>query len=232
MLKALPPQSDLRSMRRKLTATAHDEATAVRFAWWVAFFATLTLVAVLGLARSAQALTVPAGTPGIVAAPAPPSDDEEFEDEAEASEDEGFEFEECEADEEECGEEEGRPEAPPECLLSTAEVTVFATANKDRVRLQVRYTTSTPTAVAVAYGLHGGKGSLYLGDETKHFSSRGVLHLARSLTEAQMAKVLAAKGFTVRLRVPAAPGYCQAFFDHQLDVRRATPTGLSWQQSE
>ena len=41
-----------------------------------------------------------------------------------------------------------------------------------------------------------------------------------------MAKALAAKGFTVRLRVPAAPGYCHAFFDRQLDVRRATPTGL------
>jgi hypothetical protein len=219
-------------MRRKLSATAHDEATAVRFAWWVAFFATLTLVAALGIARSAQALTVPAaGAPGIVAAPAPPSD-EEFEDEAEASEDEGFEFEECEADEEECEEDEGRPEAPRECLLSTAEATVFASANKDRVRLQVRYTTSTPTAVAVAYGLHGGKGSLYLGDEKTHFSSRGVLHLTKSLTEAQMAKVMAAKGFTVRLRVPAAPGYCEAFFDHQLDIRRATPTGLSWQQSE
>ena len=38
-----------------------------------------------------------------------------------------------------------------------------------------------------------------------------------------MAKVMAAKGFTVRLRVPAAPGYCKPFFDHQLDVRRADP---------
>ena len=59
-----------------------------------------------------------------------------------------------------------------------------------------------------------------------------MLHLTRSLTESQMAKVMAAKGFTVRLRVPDAPGYCQAFFDHQLDIRRATPSGLSWQQSE
>ena len=51
-----------------------EEAAAIRFAWWAAFFATLTLVAVLGIAKSAQALTVPpAGTPGIVAAPAPPA---------------------------------------------------------------------------------------------------------------------------------------------------------------
>ncbi len=80
-------------MRRRATA-ASDEATAIRFAWWTAFFATLTLIAVLGIAKSAQALTVPfAGPPGIVAAPAPPPD-EESEDEAEAREDEDFEGEE------------------------------------------------------------------------------------------------------------------------------------------
>ena len=59
-----------------------------------------------------------------------------------------------------------------------------------------------------------------------------MLRLTEDLTEAQMAKVMAAKGFTVRLRVPAAPGYCQAFFDHQLNVRRATPSGLAWRASE
>jgi hypothetical protein len=205
---------------------------AARFAWWAAFCATLTLIAILGIAKSAQALTVPpTGPPGIVAAPAPPAD-EESEDEAEASEDEGFEAEECEADEEECEEDEAGPNAPQECLLSSAEATVFATANKDKVRLQLRYTTSAPTAVAVDYGLHGAKGSLYLGGEKKQLAKQGVLRLTKDLTEAQMTKVMAAKGFTVRLRVPAAPGYCKAFFDRQLNSRRATPSGLAWQQSE
>lgn len=216
-------------MRRRPPTIAPEDA-AIRFAWWVAFCATLTLVAVLGLAKSAQALTVPpSGVPGVVAAPAPPAGEED-EEEAEASEDEGFEFEECEEDEE-CEEEEGL-EAPQECLLSSAEATVTASANKDRVRLQVRYTTTSPTSVAIAYGLHGAKGSLYLGDEKKQFARQGVLRLTEQLTETQMTKVMAAKGFTVRLRVPAAPGYCKAFFDHQLDVKRATPTGLAWQQSE
>jgi hypothetical protein len=205
------------------------EDAAIRFAWWAAFFATLTLVAVLGIAKSAQALALPPmGTPGVVAAPAPPSD-EEFEDEAEASEEEGFEFEECE-EEVEC-EEDTDLDAPQECLLSNAEATVFATANKDKIRLQVRYTTTSPTVVAIAYGLHGAKGSLYLGDEKKQFARKGVLRLTRNLTELQMAKVMAAKGFTVRLRVAAAPGYCKAFFDHQLDIKRATPSGLAWEQS-
>ena len=40
---------------------------------------------------------------------------------------------------------------------TSAQTTATAAANKDKVRLQVRYTTSSPTTVTVAYGLHGGK---------------------------------------------------------------------------
>jgi len=213
-------------------ATTSDEANAIRFAWWAAFFATLALIAILGIAKSAQALTLPPAGPGTVAAPAPPANDESEAEEAEASEREDFEDEECE-EAEECEEElDDATEAPVECLLSSAEATVTVTASKDVVRLQIRYETSSPTAVAVEYGLHGSKGSLYLGGEKKQFARHGVLRLTRTLTETQMAKVMAAKGFTVRLRVPAAPGYCKSFFDHQLGSRRATPTGLAWQQTE
>jgi hypothetical protein len=218
-------------MRRRSTAVASNEAAAIRFAWWAAFFATLTLIAVLGIVKSAQALTVPpTAVPGVAAAPALALDEE---DEAEASEDEGFEDEDCGVEEgEECEDESGGPEAPGECLLTRAQATVAVAANHDRVRLQVRYATSTPTAASVDYGLHGSKGSLYLGGERKHLAKQGVLRLAKTLTETQMAKAMAAKGFTVRLRVPAAPGYCKAFFDYQLDVRRATPSGLSWGPAE
>jgi hypothetical protein len=220
-------------MRRKSSALATDDDAAVRFAWWAAFFATLTLIAVLGIARSAQALTVPpTGAPGIVAAPAPPAD-EEAEEEAEASEGEGFEDENCGVEEgEECEDESGGPEAPQECLLTSAQATVAVAANHHSVRLQVRYATSAPTVASVDYGLHGSKGSLYLGGEKRHLAKQGVLRLSRTLTETQTAKVTAAKGFTVRLRVPAAPGYCRAFFDYQLDVRRATPSGVSWRPAE
>jgi len=220
-------------MRRRATAVATDEAAAVRFAWWAAFFATLTLIAVLGIAKSAQALTVPAaGGPGIIAAPAPPAD-EEAEEEAEASEGEGFEDENCGVEEgEECEDEGGGPEAPQECLLTSVEATVAVATNHHRVRLQIRYATATPTAASVDYGLHGSKGSLFLGGEKKHLAKQGVLRLSKTLTETQMGKVMAAKGFTVRLRVPAAPDYCRAFFDYQLDVRRATPSGLSWRPAE
>lgn len=194
----------------------------------------LAPLALLAFSASAQALSLPpvngvGPTTALVAV----ADEEEEEGEAEASEDEELEAEECvENEDEECEEEEDGLAAPQECLLSSADATIFAAANRDRVRLQIRYTSTAPTSVALAYGLRGSKGSLYLGGEKKHFARRGVLRLDRSLTEAQMARVMAAKSFTVRLRVLDAPRYCQSFFERQLDVRRATPSGLSWQQSE
>ena len=221
-------------MRRKLsTATGHD-ASATRIAWWASFCATLALIAILGLARSVQAMPVSPGEAVAAAAERVPSPDEEAENEAETSEEDefGVEGEECEEDEEdeECGEEEDRSAAPRECLLRTATATVSTI--HDGVRLLIRYTTSSPTSVAVEYGLHGAKGSLFLGNDHKRFAANGTLRLTKRLSDAQMAKVTAAKNFTVRLHVAAAPGYCGAFFDRQLDVRRATPGGLSWSQSE
>jgi hypothetical protein len=216
-------------MRRKLEAVPAHGAPSARLAWWAAFLATLALIAILGFARSAQALTVASGGETI-AAVAPSA--EEADEEAETSEDEEFEAEECEAGEEEECEEEDGAQAPEECLLDSAEATVYATPGQDKIRLQIRYTTSSPTAVAVDYGLHGAKGSLYLGGERKHFARQGVLRLTQSLTASQMSKVMAARGFTVRLRPAAAPHYCQPFFDRQLDLRRATPSGLAWLQSE
>jgi hypothetical protein len=238
----LPPLSDLEQVQRDSSTPSSHEVSIVAVAWWAAFFATLALIALLGLARSAQALTVsaPAGLGPVttLAAVAEEEEGEEKGDEeeagAEASEDDEAEADGCEADEEEADEEECDESggAPEECELSSAEATVFASPNHDNVRLQVRYSTSAPTAVSLDYGLHGAKGSLYLGATKKKLGREGVLHLSKSLTEAQMAKVMAAKGFTVRLRVADVPGYCQAFFDQQLDVRRATPSGLTWLQSE
>jgi len=192
--------------------------------------ALLFPIALLCLVASAQALALP-GDPAVPALLAAPAGEEE-ESEAAASDEEEIEAEECEEEEEgECDEEEG-VEAPAECLLSTAEPTIFASGNRDRVRLQIRYTTTSPTPVAIDYGLHGTRGSLFLGGERKRFGRKGVLRLNHSLSEAQMAKVMAARDFTVRLRVPAAPRWCQSYFDRHLDVRRGTPRGLTWLPSE
>jgi hypothetical protein len=192
------------------------------------------LLVLLCLAPSAQALSVPPlgfDLPGVLAAP--PGEEEEGE--AETSEEEElFAEEDCEEEEPgECEEdlEEG-PEAPAECLLSSVHPTAFASGNSGKVRLQIRYTTSSPAAVKVDYGLRGAKGSLFLGSEKKRFGKQGVLTLSRRLTENQMAKALAARDFTVRLRVLAAPRWCGSYFERHLDLRRATPRGLTWTQSE
>ena len=194
----------------------------------------LVLLSLLCVAPAAQALSLPGSAgftlPDVLAAPA-----EEEESEAAASEEEGIEVfeEECEEEEPgECEEDEGGPEAPAECLLTTVHPTAFASGNSDKVRLQIRYTAASPTAVKVDYGLHGSKGSLFLGSERKRFAKKGVLQLSRRLTESQMAKALAARDFTVRLRVLEAPRWCGSYFDRHLTVRQATPRGLTWLQSE
>lgn len=194
----------------------------------------LVLLALLCLAPSARALTAPGPVgftlPDVLASP----DEEEEEGEAAASEEEEIEAEEECVEEEpgECEEDLSGPEAPTECLLATVQPTAFASGNSDKVRLQIRYTTTSPTAVKVDYGLHGGKGSLFLGSERKRFAKQGVLRLSRKLTENQMAKALAARDFTVRLRVLAAPRWCGSYFERHLTVRRATPRGLTWLQAE
>ncbi len=135
----------------------------VRLTWMVACFATLALIALLGLARSAQALALPDPL-GVEAPLAPDSDEPEDEAEAQAAS-EGPE--ECAADEaeeatdsdpeeesDELGEGEGDEEcsetgtghAPPQCLLTTTVATVSA-SRSGKVRLLVRYTAVSPITV-------------------------------------------------------------------------------------
>jgi hypothetical protein len=233
-------------MRRKKTLDGHD-SPALRPARWVSFFITLALIAILGIATSAQGLTAPAGSAGSAGALASPFGEEAVtaggEGEGENGEEEESEGEECEEDEvgeegeddEEAactgkdpgqGQGQGNPTAPQVCPLSSAKATVFVLSNGDKVRLQVRYATTQPTNAAVDYGLHGGRGSLELGGATKRFANRGVLLLTKSLSGAQTAKVVAARGFTVRIRVRN----CRVFV-RQLTIKRATPGGATWLQS-
>jgi hypothetical protein len=194
----------------------------------------LAPIAVLGFAASAQALSVPG--PGLPIPPtllAAPFEEEEEEVDADASEDEELEAEACEDGEEaECEEWEHDAQASTECPLTGVEATVLASGNRDRIRLQVRYASAFPTAVSIAYGLRGADGSLFLGSARKRFDGKGVLRLDRGLTEAQMVKVMAARDFTVRIRALEAPGRCQAVVRRHLNVRRATPNGLSWRQRD
>lgn len=228
-------------MRSRHTHSVEDGTRAVRFAWLAAFLATLSLVAILALAKSAQALTVPAPG-GIFETPAvtlpilaePEEEGEEDEgaetsEECEAAEEEDEEGEEGEV--EEC-EERAAAEAPQECILSSAEATVSSLGGQDKVRLVIRYTTTSPTQVAVEYGLHGSKGSLFMGQSKERFAARGVFRETENMSDAEMTKVAGAKDFTVQLFAVHAPRYCRHFFDRDLTVRHAVPSGLTWMDPE
>ncbi len=220
-------------MKRRRDTTDVEEAQQIRLAWWASFFATVALIAILGLARSAQAVTLPVGDQGPTAAAVfAPEDEEEFE----AEDEEEFASEECEFEadeeaEEECeaeAEAEEEDEAPRECVLASAGATVTADTRGKKVRLAIRYTAYSRGALDVSYFLRGRKGPLSLGADHVRLGSRGVIRETATLTPAQMSKALAAKSFTIQLRPARAPHYCNRLLDRHLTVRHNASGRLTW----
>ena len=223
-------------MRWRHDTAAEEGAGIARFAWLVSFFATLSLVAILALAKSAQAL--PSSTPSTSTLPPPrrarrprstPKKKTKAKKRANSSKSKiaARAKRNCEAEDEE-----GSVEAPEECLLSSVEATVFAPRAQDKLRLVVRYTAVEPSLVAVNYGLHGSKGSLYLGQRKQQFGRSGVFRQTETLSEAEMAKATGAKDFTVQLYAVAAPRFCRKYFERHLTARHAAPSGLTWADPE
>jgi hypothetical protein len=212
-------------MRRKPVPLAARESHTLRFAWWVSFLATLVLIALLGLARSAQAETVADPLLSAVVLPTAP----EAEEEAETAEEDGEEVEECEVeeDEDECAEE-AEEETGEECILKSAEATVLVLPDRDKVKLTLRYTTFSPAVVSVRYGLRGGKGRLKMGGDSRRFGHRGVFRETEKLSEAEMAKTKAATEFEVGAYAVNAPGYCHQLFDRKLTARHASHGTIAW----
>lgn len=142
----------------------------------------------------------------------------------------GEEFEDEEGNVEECGAETS-PYPPAECLLRTASARVFTYASHEKVRLVIRYTSFAPADVVVGYGLSGGRGSLQLGEAKGHFAKRGVFRLRETLSAAEMARVRAARRFTVDLNIPAAPRLCRRYDVRHLTIRRTVHSQVVWFQS-
>jgi hypothetical protein len=145
----------------------------------------------------------------------------------------GEELEDEEGNVEECEAEEEGPAVPPaECLLRTARARVFTYTAQERVRLVIRYTSYTPAEVHVDYRLSGTRGSLELGEARGHFARRGLFHLTERLSKVEMAKVRAARRFTVDLDIPAAPSFCRRYETRHLTVRRSVHGQAVWFQSD
>jgi hypothetical protein len=211
---------------------------AIRHAWLLAFVATIALIASLGLARSAQALAPPdagGATAGIALLPPPDEPEAEAEAEPEEAEEcETGEVSEAEAEEEGEPEEEGEEcgssgpgQAPPQCLLTSAVPTVSA-SRSGKVRLAIRYTAVAPVSVDVDYWLHGARGPLTMSGDRDRFGTSGVYRETARVTDSQLAKVLAAKSFTIRLRPHGAPGYCRPFQEIHLTSMHASHGGITW----
>jgi hypothetical protein len=195
---------------------------ALRLAWWAAFLLTIALLAAIGFARSASAAgpVLPATSAPI----SPPLEaGEECEaDEPDCAEEEGGE-QECELDEdgeeecEEAGEEEG--EAPPECLLRTAQPRVSISAAQQRLHLDVRYTLASPADLSIGLRSSGGKGAVALPGNKRHLSQSGSFHETFQLSEAETERAVTAKQFTVRLRVLDVPSSCHHYDFRHLRIR-------------
>lgn len=152
--------------------------------------------------------------------------------EPEEAEEECFEEDEEAEEAGECEEEDASPFPPEDCLLRTARARVFTYVGHDKVRLVIRYTSLALAEVAVEYRLKGSKGSLQLGEVKQRFGKRGLFRTTESLSEPQMAKVRAAKGFAVQLRIPAAPSFCNHYYDRHLTIKRTVHSQVVWFQSD
>jgi hypothetical protein len=216
-------------MRRKPGALTEHESHVIRIAWWVSFLATIAIVAILGMVRSAQAATLPVGDPtGTLAAlPFETAAEAEDEDDESGEAEEEREAEECDEDGEECDEEVAAEESDS-CILRTASAKVSVLKAHDKVRLALHYTAFSPAVISIEYGLRGSRGALRMDGESRRFSRSGVFRDTETLSEAEMAKVSAAREFDVRLHAVNTPRYCHKLFDRELTARHVSAGRVVW----
>lgn len=206
-----------------------------RAAWLARPLPFLLAIALLLLGAALAPAAVAGAPAGPVSQAAPP-----FEEEGECEEDpfceEAFEGEECEAfeaEEEECEEEEGagpaKGEAPAECLLTSARPRISISGPRRRLRLAVRYTLAGPAEVVVSLRSSGG-GPVSVAPSRHRLSHSGSLHETAALSEEETERALAAKRFTVRLRVLGVPWSCRRYDVRHLDVRRGGEEARSFSE--
>jgi hypothetical protein len=136
--------------------------------------------------------------------------------------------EECDAFEEE---DEVAASPPSECLLRSVSARVFTQVNRAQVSLVLGYTSLAPANVTIDYRLKGNRGALSFGRTAHHFSRQGIFRVTETLNESQMAKVKAAKDFSVRIQIPSTPGYCRSYFTRHLNVKRKAHGLVVWYQA-
>jgi hypothetical protein len=236
-------------VRRNWTTATVASSRTKRVAWLVSFVVPMVLLALLLALKPAAAATGPGNQPPgsatVLEVAEPEEEGEEALEECGETEpeEEVVEETEVEAEEEpeaieesaetcEPGDKKDGGTPPAQCLLRTARARLFAYSSHDRVRLVIRYTTFAPASVTVEYSFDGPPGSQRLGAATRRFETGGQFRVSEKLSRAEMAKVLAAKSFTVTMNIAAAPRYCQRFYTRHLTVRRTVHGQTIWFQSD
>jgi hypothetical protein len=121
---------------------------------------------------------------------------------------------------------------PRKCVLRVARARVFAFTRHDKARLVIHYTSWRPAEVTVAYALRGRRGGLKLGRARARFEKAGVFRLAERLDPREMARLRAAKRFTVHFRIPKTPRSCGRFYTRRLTIPRRISGQTVWFQSD
>lgn len=221
-------------MKTRPVLTAHREAHAARLAWILSFLATVALFALLSIAHTAQAQSLPAASVGSLV-PLAFEEEEEGEEEWGESEWEEAEQEWCEEEGEEgeeewCTEEEEEAEdEASECVIVEATGRVVARPSRRRLDLAIRYRAERPAAVRIRWSLRGRKGRLGLGTERARFSRAGTYrHRETRLGRKRMAKALASREFRVAVRAVNTPSYCKSEFDLRLSSRHGPRARPYW----
>jgi hypothetical protein len=208
-----------------------------RYRWLTSLLiAIVATLGALGLVRNAAAQTLPATAPVSASNASDFEEDDWADDGSESDEWDEEEADRCESDDEaaeeaceiELEEREFEAAEAEECRLESAEATVAAVPGRNQLRLRVRYKTFEPSAVAVSLQLRGGRGTLDLGNDLARFGRSGTLRTDETLSDAQMARAMAAKEFTIGLHALNTPDFCADAFQRHLTARRDTGPGLRW----
>lgn len=153
------------------------------------------------------------------------------EEEGEAEEGETEETEEDEEESEEGGSEPGLPQGvPDECLEYTVAARVVSSLSRQTVRLELSYDSGEPGEASLSYALKGGKGSLRLGTAKWHLSPWGHLERTARLGDRELAKLAAARSFTVRVNLPGTPSFCEIYGTRHLTSRRRAGEQTIWSE--
>ena len=156
-----------------------------------------------------------------------------LEEEGETEEEgEGEESEAEEEDEAETGRSEpGLPQSvPDECLEYTVAARVVSSLSRHTVRLEVSYDSSESGLASLSYSLKGGKGKLKIGAASWRLTAWGNFEQTAHLSDRELVKLQAARSFTVRVKMPGTPSYCEIYRTRQLILRHQSGGQTVWSE--